>query len=176
MIFNETELPGTFLIEPERLEDERGFFARTYDRSIFQEYGLVAEIAQCSISFNGRKGTLRGLHYQASPFSEDKLVRCTRGAIHDVIVDLRQDSPTHLRYVGVSLTAENRSMLYVPKGFAHGFLTLADDTEVAYQMSTPYSPEHARGVRWDDPLVGIRWPEEARVISARDRTLPDYEP
>jgi dTDP-4-dehydrorhamnose 3,5-epimerase len=176
MIFSETELSGAFLIEPERLEDERGFFARTYDRSSFQEYGLVAEIAQCSISFNGWKGTLRGLHYQASPFSEDKLVRCTRGAIHDVIVDLRQDSPTHLRYVGVALTAENRAMLYVPKGFAHGFLTLADDTEVAYQMSAPYSAEHARGVRWNDPLVGIRWPEEARVISPRDRALPDYEP
>jgi dTDP-4-dehydrorhamnose 3,5-epimerase len=176
MIFSETKIPGAFLIEPDRLEDERGFFARTYDRSTFQQYGLVAEIAQCSISFNGRKGTLRGLHYQTSPFSEDKLVRCTRGAIHDVIVDLRPDSPTHLRYVGVSLTAENRAMLYVPKGIAHGFLTVADDTEVAYQMSAPYSLEHARGVRWNDPLVGIRWPGEVQVISARDRAIPDYEP
>jgi dTDP-4-dehydrorhamnose 3,5-epimerase len=176
MIFNETDLSGAFLIEPERLEDERGFFARTYDRSIFKEHELVAEIAQCSISFNSRRGTLRGLHYQASPFGEDKLVRCTRGAIHDVIIDLRQDSPTYLRYIGVSLTAENRAMLYAPKGFAHGFLTLADETEVAYQMSAPYSPDHARGVRWNDALVGIQWPEEIRVISARDRALPDYEP
>jgi len=176
MIFKQMELSGAFLIQPERLEDERGFFARTYDRAIFQEHGLMAEIAQVNISFNRRRGTLRGMHYQASPFGEDKLVRCTSGAIHDVVIDLRPDSPTYLRHIGLSLTAENREMVYVPKGFAHGFLTMADDTEVTYQMSAPYSPDYARGIRWDDPVAGIKWPAKIRVISERDRTLSDYEP
>jgi dTDP-4-dehydrorhamnose 3,5-epimerase len=176
MIFKETDLGGAFLIEPERLEDERGFFARTFDRAIFKERGLVPDIVQCNVSFNRWKGTLRGMHYQTLPFAEDKLVRCTRGAIHDVIVDLRPDSPTYLWHIALCLTAENREMVYVPKGFAHGFLTLVDDTEVSYQMSVPYSPEHARGIRWNDPAVGITWPAEIRVISERDRTLPDYEP
>jgi dTDP-4-dehydrorhamnose 3,5-epimerase len=176
MIFKETDLAGAFLIEPERLEDERGFFARTFDRAIFKERGLVPDIVQCNVSFNRWKGTLRGMHYQTLPFAEDKLVRCTRGAIHDVIVDLRPDSPTYLWHIALCLTAENREMVYVPKGFAHGFLTLVDDTEVSYQMSVPYSPEHARGIRWNDPAVGITWPAEIRVISERDRTLPDYEP
>jgi dTDP-4-dehydrorhamnose 3,5-epimerase len=176
MIFKETDLAGAFLIEPERLEDERGFFARTFDRAIFKEHGLVPDIVQCNVSLNSWKGTLRGMHYQILPFAEDKLVRCTRGAIHDVIVDLRPDSPTYLRHIALCLTAENREMVYVPKGFAHGFLTLVDDTEVTYQMSAPYSPDHARGIRWNDPAIGIRWPGEIRVISKRDRTLPDYEP
>jgi len=176
MIFKEMELLGAFLIRPERLEDERGFFARTYDRAIFQEHGLVVEIAQVNISFNRRRGTLRGMHYQASPFGEDKLVRCTSGAIHDVVIDLRRGSPTYLRHMGLSLTAENREMVYVPKGFAHGFLTMADDTEVTYQMSAPYSPDYARGIRWDDPVAGIKWPAKIQVISERDRTLSDYEP
>lgn len=119
---------------------------------------------------------MRGMHYQASPFGEDKLVRCTSGAIHDVVIDLRRGSPTYLRHMGLSLTAENREMVYVPKGFAHGFLTMADDTEVTYQMSAPYSPDYARGIRWDDPVAGIKWPAKIQVISERDRTLSDYEP
>lgn len=176
MIFTEIDLPGAFLITLERLVDERGFFARTYDRSAFEEHGLVAEISQCSVSFNRWSGTLRGMHYQIPPFAEDKLVRCTSGAIHDVIVDLRPDSPGFLRHVGLSLTAENREMLYVPKGFAHGFLTLVDHTEVAYQMSAPHCPDHGRGIRWNDPALGIRWPAEVRLMSERDRTLPDFEP
>jgi dTDP-4-dehydrorhamnose 3,5-epimerase len=176
MIFKGTELGGAFLIEPERLEDDRGFFARTFDRSIFKEHGLIADVVQCNVSFNRRRGTLRGMHYQTPPFAEDKLVRCTRGAIHDVIVDLRPDSATYLRHIGLSLTADNQEMVYVPKGFAHGFLTLVDDTEVTYQMSAPYAPDHARGIRWNDPAAGIRWPAEVLVISERDRTLPDFEP
>jgi len=175
VIFKETELAGAFLIEPERLDDERGFFARTFDRTIFNEHGLVSDIVQCNLSFNRRRGTLRGMHYQTPPFAEDKLVRCTTGAIHDVIIDLRPDSATYLRHVGLSLTADNQKMIYVPKGFAHGFLTLVDDTEVTYQMSAPHSPGHARGIRWNDPAAGIRWPAEIRVISERDRTLPDFE-
>jgi dTDP-4-dehydrorhamnose 3,5-epimerase len=176
MIFKETDLAGAFLIEPERLEDERGFFARTFDRAIFKERGLVPDIVQCNVSFNRWKGTLRGMHYQTPPFAEDKLVRCTRGAIHDVIIDLRPDSATYLRHIGLSLTADNQEMVYVPKGFAHGFLTLVDDTEVTYQMSAPYAPDHARGIRWNDLAAGIRWPAEILVISERDRTLPDFEP
>ncbi len=176
MKLTETVLPGAFVIDAERVEDERGFFARTFDRAVFEAHGLCPDVIQCNVSFNRLGGTLRGMHYQASPAQEDKLVRCTRGAIHDVIVDLRPDSPTYLRHTAVELSAENRSMLFVPKGFAHGFLTLDDDTEVAYQMSAPYSLEHARGIRWDDPVLGIRWPAQPRVMSERDRSHPDFRP
>ena len=175
MFFRETKLLGAFLIEPERREDERGFFARTWCQREFAEHGLDTHLVQCNISFNRSQGTLRGLHFQAEPHGETRLVRCTEGAIHDVIVDLRPQSPTFKQHVSVTLSSENRMMIYVPKGFAHGFLTLADRTEVFYQMSEFFSPEHARGVRWDDHAFGIHWPAEARVISDRDRTYPDFQ-
>lgn len=171
----ETELKGAFVIEPEKLEDERGFFARTWDPREFEARGLDPQLAQCSVSFNKHKSTLRGMHYQAAPHEETKLVRCIRGAIYDVIIDLRPDSPTFKRWVAVELTADNMHMLYVPKGFAHGFQTLQDETEVFYQISEFYAPESARGVRWDDPAFGIRWPPaKERVLSARDRDFPDF--
>jgi dTDP-4-dehydrorhamnose 3,5-epimerase len=174
VIFTETALPGAFVIEPERLEDQRGFFARTWCARELETRGLDSRLAQCSISFNKRRGTLRGMHYQVPPAAETKLVRCTTGAICDVIIDLRPDSPTFTRHVAVILSAENRKTLYVPVGFAHGFQTLADDTEVFYQMSEFHAPEHARGVRWDDPAFGICWPEDERIITERDRTYPDF--
>lgn len=162
------------MIEVERLTDERGFFARAWCQREFAEHGLNPRLVQCNISYNPRRGTLRGMHYQAVPHSEAKLVRCTRGAIYDVIVDLRSDSPSYLRHFGVDLTAEGREMLYVPEGVAHGFLTLEDETEVFYQMSEFYAPEAARGVRWNDPAFGIRWPIEVAVISPRDAAYPDF--
>jgi dTDP-4-dehydrorhamnose 3,5-epimerase len=176
VIFTSTPLAGALVIEPERLEDDRGWFARTWCQREFAARGLETRIAQCSISVNKRKGTLRGLHYQALPLAETKLVRCTRGALHDVILDLRQESPTYLQHFAVVLTPENHKSLYVSAGFAHGFQTLADDTEVFYQISEFYSPEHARGVRWNDPAFGIIWPEDDRTISERDRTYPDFVP
>jgi dTDP-4-dehydrorhamnose 3,5-epimerase len=173
--FVPTALPGAFIVQPERIEDVRGFFARTWCPREFAEHGLNPRLEQCSISFNARKGTLRGMHYQLAPFAEAKLVRCTMGALWDVIIDLRPDSPAFRRHLGVELTALDRRMLYIPEGFAHGFQTLADSTEVFYQMSQVYSPAHARGVRWDDPAFGIAWPEEAgRIIIARDREYPDF--
>ena len=175
MIFVELALKGAFLIEPERLEDERGFFARTFCAAEFAARGLRATIAQCNVSYNRRRGTLRGLHYQAPPDEEAKLVRCTRGAAYDVIVDLRPGSATFRHWVGVELSAENRKMLYMPEGFAHGFQTLVDGTELFYQMSTAYVPGAARGIRWDDPDLAIEWPPvAARVISPRDLALPTY--
>lgn len=175
MIFSETGLFGAFLIEPELLADERGFFARVWCRREFADNALATEFVQSSISFSRARGTLRGMHFQRAPHEEDKLIRCTRGGIHDVIVDLRPDSPTFLRHAEATLTADNRMMLYVPKGFAHGFLTLEDSTEVAYSMSEYHQPEYAGGVRWDDPALGIEWPIEVRVISERDRAYPDFE-
>lgn len=174
MIFSPTALPGAFVIEPERREDERGFFARTWCAREFEAHTLVTRLAQCSVSYNKRKGTLRGMHYQAAPHQETKLIRCTAGAIHDVIIDLRPASPTFKRHFGVTLSAENRRMLYVPVGFAHGFQTLLDDTEVFYQISEYYSAEHSRGVRWNDPAFGIAWPDDDRTISGRDREYPDF--
>jgi len=174
VIFTETSLPGAFVIEPERLDDQRGFFARTWCAREFETQGLDPRLVQCSISFSKRKGTLRGMHYQGPPAAETKLVRCTAGAIVDVIIDLRPDSPTFTRHVAVVLSAENRKAVYVPAGFAHGFQTLSDDTEMFYQMSEFHSPGHARGVRWDDPAFGIRWPHDERIISDRDRTYPDF--
>lgn len=176
MIFRETVVPGAFVIEPERLRDERGFFARTWCVRECAEHGLNPQVVQCSISVSEKKGTLRGLHYQAAPHAETKLVRCTRGAIYDVIVDLRADSPAFLRHFAVELSAENHTMLYVPEGVAHGFQTLADDTEVAYQMSAFHALAHARGVRWNDPVFAIAWPPGERIISERDRSYPDFAP
>jgi dTDP-4-dehydrorhamnose 3,5-epimerase len=175
MFFRETPLKGAFLIEPERLEDERGFFARTFCRKEFEAHGLNPDIAQCSVSFNRRKGTLRGMHFQAAPHAEDKVVRCADGAIYDVIVDLRPDSPTFRHWIAAELTAENRRMFYIPAGFAHGFQTLQDNVEILYQMSESYHPESARGARWDDPAFGITWPETSeRIISARDKAWGDF--
>jgi dTDP-4-dehydrorhamnose 3,5-epimerase len=176
MIFNETKLLGAYIIELEKLEDERGYFARSWCQREFDAHGLDTRPVQCNISFNRKKGTLRGMHFQLPPFAETKLVRCTRGALFDVIIDLRPDSPSFLKWIGVELTARNGKMMYVPKGFAHGFQTLEDDTEVFYQMSEFYAPEYARGVRWDDPLFGVSWPEELRVISKRDQAYKDCHP
>ena len=177
MRFIETRLRGALIVEPERLADERGFFALTWSSAEFEERGLNSHLVQCNLSFNARRGTLRGMHYQAAPHAQAKLVRCTTGAIFDCIIDLREGSETFAQWVGVELSAENRTQLYVPEGFAHGFQTLADGTEVFYQMSFPYVPESARGVRWDDPAFRIVWPEAAeRVINERDRTYPDFRP
>jgi dTDP-4-dehydrorhamnose 3,5-epimerase len=176
MIFTEAPLSGAFVIEPELLEDARGFFARTWCGREFEARGLVTRVAQCSTSFNKKKGTLRGMHYQVPPFAETKIVRCVRGSMYDAIVDLRRGSPTFTQHFTVVLTAANRTMLYVPAGFAHGFQTLEDDTEVFYQISEFYSPAHARGVRWDDPTFGIPWPADERTLVERDRTYPDFRP
>ena len=175
MKFLETELKGAYVIEPEAICDERGFFARTFCRQEFAVHGLNCEVAQCNLSYNARRGTLRGMHYQAKPHAEAKLVQCVRGAIYDVIIDLRPGSETCCRWVGVELSEENRRMLYVPEGFAHGFQTLRDDTVVYYQISEFYAPQSARGVRWDDPAFGIEWPLSDPVISEKDRQLPDYK-
>ncbi|MGC1616715.1 MAG: dTDP-4-dehydrorhamnose 3,5-epimerase [Candidatus Acidiferrum sp.] len=174
MIFKPTDLPGAYIIDPERHTDVRGYFVRTYCEKEFADYGLEPRVSQCSISFNRRKGTLRGLHYQAAPFQEVKVVRCNRGSIYDVIIDLRPDSPSYKRWFAAQLDEKNGTMLYIPKGFAHGFQTLADDTEVFYQMSQIFSPEHARGVRWNDPAFSIAWPEDERIILERDRNYSDF--
>ena len=176
MIFTETPLPGAFVLELERLRDERGFVARTWCEREAAARGLNPRVVQCSVSRNARMGTLRGMHYQAAPHAEAKLVRCTRGAIHDVIVDLRPGSPTYVRHFAVVLSADDGKALYVPEGMAHGFQTLADDTEVLYQMSEFHTPTHARGVRWNDPAFGIAWPPADRIIAERDRCWPDFEP
>jgi dTDP-4-dehydrorhamnose 3,5-epimerase len=176
MIFIETALKGAFLIEPERREDERGFFARAWCQREFVARGLNPRLVQCNISFNRQRGTLRGMHYQAAPYEEVRLVRCTRGAIYDVIIDLRPHSPTFTQWVAVELTADNYCMLYVPEQFAHGFQTLEDNTEVFYQMSEFYAPEYVRGVRWNDPAFAITWPQAARIISERDQQYADFLP
>ena len=172
MKFQESPLAGAYTIEMDRLEDERGFFARSYSAEEFAARGLPAAMPQSSVSFNARRGTLRGLHYQAEPHAEDKLVRCTAGAIYDVIVDLRPDSPTVRRWFGVELSAANHRALFVPKGLAHGFITLRDDTEVLYMISVPYAPGFERGLRWNDPAIGISWPTVPSVVSARDAAYP----
>ncbi len=174
MKFIETALAGAFIIEPERKADERGFFARTYCREEFRQHGLEMALSQCNISFNAARGTLRGMHYQVDPHPEVKVVRCTMGAMHDVIVDLRRQSSTYKRWIAVELTPQNRTMLYIPKGFAHGFQTLEDATEVFYQMSDFYHPECARGVRWDDAAFGVIWPIPGPIMSERDRSYPDF--
>jgi dTDP-4-dehydrorhamnose 3,5-epimerase len=174
MILRETEIDGVRVVEPERHEDERGFFARTWDSDEFVAHGLSGRVVQASVSYNERKGTLRGLHYQVAPHQEAKLVRCTSGAIFDVAVDVRPGSATLGRWVGIELSAENHLALYVPEGCAHGFLTLTDHAEIAYQMSEFYAPDAARGVRFDDPAFGIAWPGSIDIVNERDRTYPDF--
>jgi len=174
MIFNETKLKGAFIIELEKRGDDRGFFARTFCQREFDEHGLISNIVQTNISLSKTKGTLRGIHYQIAPHQETKLVRCTSGALYDVIIDLRKDSPTYKQWIGVELTAANYRMLYVPRDFAHGFLTLQDNTEVTYGVSEFYTPDAERGIRWNDPVFGIVWPEEVREISGKDASCPDY--
>jgi dTDP-4-dehydrorhamnose 3,5-epimerase len=170
-----TRIGGVFLLDVEPRSDERGSFSRIWCRHEIAEAGLVTDVAQASLSFNIRKGTLRGLHLQAPPHDEVKIVRCTRGAIFDVALDLRPGSPTFKRWVGVELSADNRRAIYIPVGCAHGFQTLLPDTEILYQMSTFHVADAARGVRWNDPAFGIEWPEDDRMISERDRTYPDFE-
>ena len=174
MIFTETKLAGAFVIEPERLEDMRGFFAMNWSEREFRERSLVSQFVESNISFSQKSGTLRGMHYQASPHGQVKLVRCTMGAIYDAIIDLRPASPTFKQWTSIELTAQNRLMLYVPVDFAHGFQTLADNTEVTYQMSSTYHPQSSCGVRWNDPAFNITWPEAERIIIARDREYPDF--
>jgi dTDP-4-dehydrorhamnose 3,5-epimerase len=173
VIFGPTTLSGAMVVGLERREDERGFFARSFCRQEFEAHGLEPCVAQCNVSFNRRRGTLRGMHWQEAPNGEAKLVRVTRGALWDVIVDLRPESPTHLKWFGVELSAENHQALYIPVGFAHGFQTLVDDVEVLYQMSTSYLPGAQRGARWDDPAFGIQWPIHPPFLSERDATYPD---
>ncbi|MBA3465660.1 MAG: dTDP-4-dehydrorhamnose 3,5-epimerase [Deltaproteobacteria bacterium] len=172
MKLTETTLAGAFVIELDRIEDERGMFARTFCRREFTERGLVADVAQCNVSVNPRRHTLRGMHYQTAPHQETKLVRCSAGAVYDVIVDLRPGSPTYRQWYAHTLTAEAMTALYIPADFAHGFLSLTDGATVLYQMSAEYHAESARGLRWNDPSLGIEWPAEPRVLGARDANYP----
>jgi len=172
LIFTETRLKGSYVIEPEMQEDERGYFARTFCQEEFRARGLNPRVVQCSVSFNKHKGTLRGMHYQVAPHLEAKLVSCMRGAIFDVIIDLRPDSSTYSQWFAAELSAENYKILYVPEGVAHGFQTLVHNTVVFYQISEFYHPESATGVRWDDPMYGITWPLETQAISDRDASYP----
>jgi dTDP-4-dehydrorhamnose 3,5-epimerase len=176
MLFTETRLSGAYIIELERVNDERGFFARAFCRQQFEQHGLNSSVAQCNISYNRKKGTLRGMHYQVAPYGEAKLVTCVAGSIYDVIIDLRAESATNRQWFAVELSASERSMLYIPEGFAHGFQTLEDNTEVFYQMSTFYEPGSARGIRWNDPGFAIPWPKVPRIISDRDKSYPDFHP
>jgi dTDP-4-dehydrorhamnose 3,5-epimerase len=176
MIFAETSLRGAFIIDLERMEDERGFFARSFCQKEFLAHGLKTEIAQSNVSFNRKKGTLRGMHFQRPPRAEAKLVRCTQGSIYDVVIDLRPDSATFCKWIGIELRADNRTALYIPEGFAHGFQTLRDNTELFYQMFTSYAPEWQRGVRWDDPAFDIKWPLPDPIMSERDRSYPPFNP
>ncbi len=174
MFFRACELNGVQLIELDPRHDERGFFARAYCRREFEEHNLNSKLVQCNLSFNPRRGTLRGMHYQIEPCAEVKLVRCLRGAIYDAIIDLRPDSPTYKRSMGVRLDDDNRRMLYVPEGFAHGYLSLTDNTEVFYQVSEFYAPGSERGIRFDDPAFHIEWPFQPEIISLKDRQYPAY--
>ena len=174
MIFREVELDGVYVIELHRHVDERGFFARTWDQDEFDQHGLASCMVQASLAWNTSRGTLRGMHYQVAPWEEAKLVRCARGKIHDVVLDIRPGSRTFRRWAAVELSAENYLTLYVPPGFAHGYLTLADDTEVVYHMSRRYAPEASRGIRYDDPAFGIVWPEPPCVISTKDQSWPNF--
>jgi dTDP-4-dehydrorhamnose 3,5-epimerase len=175
VIFRETAIPGAYVVEPEPLSDERGFFARVFDSEEFAARGLDGTLIQWSLSYNAQAGTLRGMHFQAEPHAETKLVRCTSGSLYDVIVDLRPDSTAFKSWTAVELSAENRFALYIPKGLAHGFQTLEDGTEVQYGISEPYEPSAAGGVRWDDPAFGIDWPDtERRTMSDKDRSWPDF--
>lgn len=174
MIFTPLSLAGAWAIAPESRSDDRGFFARTFCRREFGEHGIDAEIVQCNVSHNRRRATLRGMHFQVAPRAEGKLVQCAAGAVYDVLLDLRPESPTFRQWEGHELSAENRRMLWIPEGFAHGFQTLRDDTDVLYFMTESFSPEHARGVRWDDPAFGISWPLRDPVLSERDRSYAPF--
>ena len=176
MIFTETKLSGAFIIEPEPIADERGFFARTFCAREFAAHDLQTDFVQCNTSFNVKKGTLRGMHYQAAPHQEIKIVRCIAGTIFDVIIDLRPDSPTYTRWISVELSAVNRKMVYIPKDFAHGFLTLSDNAEVFYHMSTFYVPEAARGLHYKDAVFNIDWPASIKEISLKDQGYPSFQP
>ena len=172
--FKETKLKGAYVIEPETFEDHRGLFARSFSQEEFAQHGLRSQFVESGISFNHRKYTVRGMHWQEPPNAQAKLVRCTRGAIFDVMIDLRQDSPTYKQWFAQELTAQNRLMLYIPEGFAHGYQALEDDTEMFYLLSAAYAPGSERGVRWNDPAFAIQWPETERIIlNERDRTFPD---
>lgn len=175
MKFTETKLKGAFILDLELREDPRGFFARTFCQKEFEAHGLKPTVAQCNCSFNHKKGTMRGMHYQIPPAAETKLIRCTRGAIYDVIVDLRPDSPTYLQHIGVELTEHNRRQLYVPEMFAHGYLTLSDGAEVTYQVGEFYTPGYERGIRFDDPALNIEWPVPIEVISEKDASWPAFQ-
>ena len=174
MKFFETELKGSYIIELEKLEDERGFFTRIWDKKKMQDKGLDSDLVQMSFSFTKKKGTLRGMHFQKKPFEETKLVRCTRGKIFDVIIDLRPESNTYKKWIGVELKSDDLKMLYIPEGFAHGLHTLEDDTEVFYQMSNWFSPEYAQGIRWNDKEFDIKWPIKCSIISKKDTTYEDF--
>ena len=175
MIFKATKLRDAYVVDIQPFQDERGFFARTWCENEFTEQGLDPNLAQCSVSFNRRAGTVRGLHVQLPPYADSMLVRCTQGALYDVIIDLRTDSDSYMQWVGVELTAKNRRALYVPKGFAHGFMTMEDDTEAFYMISEFFAPDSARGIRWDDKRFDIQWPGPVNVISAKDLSYPDYD-
>ncbi len=174
MIFTETKLKGAFILEVKKIEDERGFFGRSWCKKELEDHGLNANVVQANVSYNKVKGTLRGMHFQKPPYQETKLVRCTRGAIYDVIIDLRPDSPTYRQYIGVELTEDNYRMLFVPGDFAHGFITLQDKTEVTYQVTQYYTPGAEGGIRWNDPAFNIRWPIEPVVVSGKDQVHPDF--
>lgn len=174
MIFKETKLNDVYIIKLEKLKDERGFFARSWCKKEFSSRGLVNECVQTNLSFNRLKGTLRGMHYQKKPYEEVKLVRCIKGAVYDVVIDLREQSSTFLQWLGVELNEDNRDMIYIPKGFAHGFLTLQDNTEIFYQMSEYYKSNAAWGLRYDDPAIKIQWPEEVKEISEKDESWPKF--
>lgn len=173
MIFTETKLSGAYIIDLEKRGDSRGFFARSFCQDEFERHGLVNKVVQTNVSLSKHQGTLRGMHYQESPYAETKLVRCTQGAIYDVIVDIRPESPTFKQWIGVELSSSNHRMLFVPQHFAHGFMTLVDDSEVTYQVSQVYHPGSERGIRYNDPALGIVWPQEVKVISDKDASWPD---
>ena len=176
MRFTELSLPGAYLVEIEQRSDARGFFARTFCEDEFAAAGLVSRFPQASVSYNARRGTVRGMHFQAAPHEETKLVRCLAGSVHDVIVDLRPASPTYRRSIGVELSAQNRSALYIPRGFAHGFQSLADDSELLYMIDVNYVAEAAQGVRWNDPFIDVSWPDPIEVIADRDASFPNWQP
>ena len=175
MIFTETDLKGSYIIEPEKVEDDRGFFTRSWDKRLFEQNGLNTNLVQCNISFNKVKGIIRGLHYQTVPYEEVKLIRCTSGRIFDVIVDLRINSTTFKKWIGLDLNSKNHKMVYVPEGFAHGFQTMEDETEVFYQMSQFYNLDFAKGIRWNDKEINIKWPLKEIIISDRDKSFPDFQ-
>jgi len=174
MKFTETKLKGAFIIEIEKLSDDRGFFARSWCQKEFEIHALASRVVRANVSYNRKRGTMRGMHYQIAPYQESKLIRCTRGAIYDVIIDLRPDSPTYKQWTGVELTADNYTMFFVPQDFAHGFETLTDETEITYQVSQFYTPGSEKGIRFNDPAFDIQWPLEVTIISDKDRTWPDF--